>query len=113
MEVIAGATLWALFSCFLLFPHLRLPRMLHRAATALLAAQFVLLLAWGYGTENCVERPCGAGAEAARTAASVDIPALTAALIALAVIHGVRKLRRRTGARVLVPGSPRSSERRD
>ena len=113
MELIAGATLWALFSCFLLFPHLGLPRTLHRAATALLAAEFVLLLAWGYGTENCVERPCAPAAEAARTAVSVDIPALTVALIALTVLHGVRKLRRRTGARLLVPGSPRSGERRE
>ena len=98
MEIIAGATIWGLFSCFLLFPHLGMPAVLRRGATFLLAAEFVLALAWKYGTEGCVQRPCGAGAEAARTAVSVDIPALSVALVALAVIHGVRVHRRKARA---------------
>jgi hypothetical protein len=98
VELIAGATIWGLFSCFLLFPHLGVPTVLQRAATFLLAAEFVLALAWKYGSEGCLERPCGAGAEAARTAVSLDIPLLSVALVALAVIHGVRVHRRKTRA---------------
>jgi hypothetical protein len=98
VEVIAGATIWGLFCCFLLFPQLGLPALLHRAATVLLAAEFVLVLGWRYGTEGCTERPCGPLAEAARSVASTDIPALTVALIALAVLHGLRPARRRTRA---------------
>jgi hypothetical protein len=96
MQIIVGATIWGLFCCFLLFPHLGLPAALHRAATCLLAAEFVLALAWGYGSEHCVQRPCGAGAEVSRTAITVDIPLLSVALVALAVIQGVRAQRRKS-----------------
>jgi hypothetical protein len=99
MEVTATATIWAMFSCFLLFPRLGLPPLMHRTAMTLLVAELVALAMWSYGSEGCVERPCAAAAEAGRTAASIDVPALSAALVALAMIRGVRIWRRRRVAR--------------
>jgi hypothetical protein len=90
VEVTIGATLWGLFSCFLLFPHLGLPVAMQRTAAALLAAEFVLLLVWRYGSEGCTERPCAPVAETARTAIAIDVPALGALLVAAAVVYGVR-----------------------
>jgi hypothetical protein len=95
MEVTATATIWAMFSCFLLFPHLGLPALMHRTAIALLAAELVALAMWSYGSEGCLERPCGAVAELGRTAAALDVPLLSAGLVVLAVIRGVRTWRRR------------------
>jgi hypothetical protein len=94
VEVTAAATIWALFACFLLFPHLGLPAMMHRAAATLLVAELVALAMWSYGSKGCVQRPCAPAAEAGRTAASLDIPLLAVALIALAFIRGVRVWRR-------------------
>ena len=87
MELIAGTTIWGLFSCFLLFPLLRLPRRLSWAAMTLLVAELFALGAWSYGSRTCVERPCGAAAEAGRTAATIDIPLLSLALLVLAGLH--------------------------
>jgi hypothetical protein len=93
VELVAGSTIWVMFSCFLLFPLLGLPRRLSWAAMTLLVAELFALGAWGYGSKNCVERPCGAGAEAGRTAATIDIPLLALALIVLAVMHVRRSMR--------------------
>jgi hypothetical protein len=94
MEVIATATLWGLFSAWMLFPLMGVPRMLARAAGALVWAEFVGLLVWGFASEDCQTRPCSALAEAARTAVSQDVPALGTVLVALAVADGARRLRR-------------------
>jgi hypothetical protein len=94
VEVIAAATIWAMFACFLIFPLLGLPARLHRAAMTLLVAELLALATWSYGSEGCVARPCAPVAEAGRTAASLDVPLLGVALIALAMIHGVRSWRR-------------------
>jgi hypothetical protein len=101
MEVTATATIWAMFSCFLLFPLLRLPALLRRTAMVLLVAELVALAMWSYGSEGCVERPCSAVAELGRTAAALDVPLLSAGLIVLATLSGVRSWRR---ARHRVPG---------
>jgi hypothetical protein len=94
MELVAAATLWGLFSAWLLFPVWGVPDMLRKAAAALLTLEFVTVLAWGYGSEGCTARPCGAGAEAARTAAGLDVPILALALLVLTIAHGVRRRRR-------------------
>jgi hypothetical protein len=94
MEVIAAVTLWLLFSAWLLFPLMGLPRMLARAAGALMWAEFIALLVWGFASENCVSRPCSAVAETARAAASEDLPALGTVLVALAIAYGARRTRR-------------------
>jgi hypothetical protein len=94
MEVTATATIWAMFSCFLLFPRLGLPPMMHRTAAALLVAELLALATWSYGSEDCLERPCAAVAETGRTAAALDVPLLSAGLIVVAMIRGVRSWRR-------------------
>jgi hypothetical protein len=94
VEVTATATIWAMFSCFLLFPRLGLPRFMHRTAMVLLVAELFALGAWSYGSEGCVERPCSAIAETGRSAAALDVPLLSAGLIALAIMRGVLVLRR-------------------
>jgi hypothetical protein len=93
VEVAATATIWSMFSCFLLFPRLGLPAVLHRTAMTLLVAELVALMMWSYGSEECVQRPCAASAEAGRMAAAVDIPLLSLALVAVACISGVRAWR--------------------
>jgi hypothetical protein len=94
VEIIAAATIWGMFSCFLLFPRLGLPSVLHRTAMTLLVAELVALAMWSYGSEGCVRRPCGPAAEAGRSAAAIDIPLLALALVVLAVMLGVRAWRR-------------------
>ena len=95
VEVTATATIWVLFSCFLIFPHLGFPALMHRTAATLLTAELVALMMWSYGSEGCVERPCAAGAELGRTAAAIDVPLLAVALVAVAMIRGMRLNRRR------------------
>jgi hypothetical protein len=94
VEIIAAATIWGMFSCFLLFPRLGLPRVLHRTAMTLLVAELVALAMWSYGSEGCLRRPCAPAAEAGRSAAAIDIPLLALALVVLAVMFGVRAWRR-------------------
>ena len=81
MEIIWASTIWALFSCFLLFPLLGLPRRLQWAAMTLLSAELLMLAGHSYGNH--------AISQIARGAASLDIPLLSVALIALAIMRGV------------------------
>jgi hypothetical protein len=111
-----AATLWVLFSIWLLFPHMAVPRMLTRATAMLLTLEFVAVTAYGFATEDCTHRPCSAVSEATRTAAGVDLPALTVVVTALAVAHALRAARRLSvadaegaGGRASRPASPRSS----
>jgi hypothetical protein len=98
VEVTATATLWCLFSCFLLFPRMGLPPLMHRTAMTLLVAELLALAVWSYGSKGCEERPCAEGAEIGRTAAAIDVPLLALALVALAMIRGMRTMRNRQRA---------------
>jgi hypothetical protein len=82
VEIIWASTIWALFSCFLLFPLLGVPRRLQWAAMTLLLAELLMLGASSYGNH--------AVSELGRGAASLDVPLLSVALIALAIMRGVR-----------------------
>jgi hypothetical protein len=93
MEVIVAFTLWGLFAGFLTFPLLGLPQLLQRTVATLLAAELVAFGIWHFGSEQCIERPCAPFAEAGRTAASLDIPLLSVALLLLAVVIGLRSHR--------------------
>jgi hypothetical protein len=90
VEIVVAATLWTMFSCVLIFPMLGMPVHMQRAATTLLTAEFVALLVWTFGSDECTERPCAPLAEAGRTAAALDVPVLALVVIALAIIRGVR-----------------------
>lgn len=93
MEVTVAATIWGLFSAFLIFPWLGLPRLLQRTVGTLLAAELVALFIWSFGSEGCTERPCAAAAETGRTAASLDIPLLSLAVLVFAIMRGLRTWR--------------------
>jgi hypothetical protein len=93
MDVTVAATVWGLFSAFLILPLLALPRFIHRAAGTLLAAELVAFGIWHFGSEGCRVRPCAPFAETGRTAASLDVPLLSLALLAFAIILGLRTWR--------------------
>ena len=93
MELVAAATLYGLFSAWLLFPLFGVPRVLMTSARLLVWLEFLAVLAWGYTREDCARGSCSPLAEAARTAVAVDLPALSIAVVALAVAHAVRRWR--------------------
>ena len=103
VELAAAATIWGMFACFLLFPHLGLPAVFHRTAMALLVAELLALMTWSYGSG-------GPAASAARSAAAIDIPLLSLALVVLSVVRGVIYFRRDEDSR---HGFPRQGRLRD
>jgi hypothetical protein len=86
VEVIAAITIYGTFVCFLLFPLLGCPPMLHKTAIALLFAELVALGLYSYGSD--------AVATLGRTAASIDVPLLALGLLVLAIMRGVLRWRR-------------------
>ena len=90
MEVVAAATLYGLFSAWLLFPYFGVRRMLITSAAALTWVEFVAVLAWGLTREDCAAGSCSALGEAASSAVAWDLPALSIAVVALAVADAVR-----------------------
>jgi hypothetical protein len=102
VELAAAATIWGMFACFLLFPQLGLPAVFHRTAMALLVGELLALMAWSYGS--------GVAADAGRSAAAVDIPLLSLALVVLSVVRGVIYFRRHEDSR---HGFPRQGRLRD
>ena len=93
MELVAAATLYGLFSAWLLFPRFGVPRIITSSTALLVWADFLAVLTWGFTREDCARGSCSPLAEAAATAVAVDLPALSIAVVALAVAHGVRRHR--------------------
>jgi hypothetical protein len=93
MKLVAAATLWCLFSAWLIFGHVGVARMLRTAVASLMWVQFGAVLVWSFGTEDCVRHPCAPLAEAGRSAATIDLPALSAVVLALVVADGIRRRR--------------------
>ena len=89
----AAATLYGLFSAWLLFPIYGVPRLLITSTAVLMWLEFLAVLTWGYTREDCARGSCGPLAEAAGTAVAVDLPALSIAVVGLAVVHAVRRRR--------------------
>jgi hypothetical protein len=87
VELAAAFTIWTMFASFLLFPKLGLPVALHRSAMTLLVAELVAL-----GLNTYAGPPLAA---AGRSMASIDIPLLAVALLALVIMRGVRVKRPR------------------
>jgi hypothetical protein len=82
VELIAAATIYFLFSAFLLFPYLGLPRRLQWAAMTLLCAELFALGAYSYYR-----------LQAGRTLAHIDVPVLSVALITLGMMRAVQVAR--------------------
>ena len=102
MELVAAATLYGLFSAWMVFPLFGVRRMLITSTAVLMWLEFVAVLAWGITREDCARGSCSALAKAAGAAVAVDLPALAIAVVALAVADGVRRYR----------GSPRRDRAR-
>lgn len=91
MEPVWGGTLWALSSCWLLCQYLRAPALITRVAAGLLVAELVLL---GVHSYDCDDGGCGPVGRVAGSGATVDLPALSAVVIALATLRAWRRARR-------------------
>jgi hypothetical protein len=87
VRIVVASTLWALFSCFLIFPLAGLPAFMHRLAMTLIVAELLALLVWYYGESDL-----------ARTVAAVDVPLSAAGLVAFATAQGVIVHRRQLAA---------------
>jgi hypothetical protein len=102
--VIATGTLWILFSMWLVFRYLDMPRMLCGAAGTLMWIEFTTLTVWGFASENCDQRPCSVLSETTRAAAGIDLPVLSVVVLVLAgaelarSAHRGPKTRNRTDA---------------
>ena len=103
VEFAAATTIWVMFACFLLFPRLGLPALFHRTAMVLLVAELLALIVWSYSEG-------GSAAAAARSAAGIDIPLLSLALVVLSIVYGVIYFRRHEDSR---HGFPRQGRLRD
>ena len=93
MELVASATLYGLFSAWLLFPLFGVRRMLRTSTAVLMWLEFLAVLTWGLTREDCARGSCSALAKAASAAVAVDLPALATAVVALAVTDAVRRQR--------------------
>ncbi len=85
-------TLLLTFGAFLFFPTVHAPPLFSRVAIGLCAGEFLAVLAWHAGSQ-CIVPGCMLLSRAARTAAAVDIPALTALMFILATAYGLRVAR--------------------
>jgi hypothetical protein len=92
VELAVACTLWISFGAFLFFPTVNAPRIFARTAISLCVAEFVACVLWTAG-KSCIVPFCPAMGAAARTAATVDIPALTALMLILAAAYGLRATR--------------------
>jgi hypothetical protein len=89
VELTIALTLLLSFGGFLFFPTVNAPPLFSRVAIALCAAEFVAVIVWVAG-RDCIVAGCLTLSRAARTAAAIDIPALTALMFLLAAVYGVR-----------------------
>jgi hypothetical protein len=90
VEVAAAITVWISFGAWLFLGVVSAPRVFGRIALTLCAAEMVTAAIWSYGSETCLERPCAAVPEAAREAAALDIPVLTAVALVLGIVYAFR-----------------------
>jgi hypothetical protein len=94
MELAAGLTVWITFGAWLFLATVNAPARFSQIALSLCGAELVAAAMWTYGSEGCHQRPCAPAAEAARTAAALDIPVLTCVALVLGCAYAVRQTRR-------------------
>ena len=92
MGLTIAVTLLLTYGAFLFFPTVKAPPIFARVAISLCAAEFVAAIVWAAGS-RCIVAGCAPLSRAARTAASIDIPALTALMFVLATAYGLRVMR--------------------
>ena len=89
VELSVTFTLWISFGAFLFFPTVKAPPLFARTAIGLCASELGACVLWSAG-KTCIVPGCPSMAATARTAASIDIPALTALMLVLAAVYGLR-----------------------
>jgi hypothetical protein len=90
MQLVWAATLWGLWSCWLLAQHMGAPAMITRASAGLLGAELIALAVHSF---DCSAGGCGPAGLAAGSAASLDVPVLAVLLVAAAVGREWRRAR--------------------
>jgi hypothetical protein len=93
MELAVALTVWITFGAWLFLPTVDAPARFSRIALSLCGAEFVAAAIWSYGSEGCQQRPCAPAAEAARSAAALDIPGLTCVAVVLGCAYAMRHAR--------------------
>jgi hypothetical protein len=96
MELAAATTVWITFGAWLVLPTVNAPARFSRIALWLCGTELIAAAIWSYGSAGCHERPCAPVAEAARTAAALDIPFLTGVAMVLGWAYALRRARRQT-----------------
>ena len=93
MEVVIAFTLYLAFCTFLILPHLGAPPIFPRMAIGLCASELVAALGWSFTRGDCYPE-CPAMTGTFASAAGVQIPVLTAAVLALSAAYGLFVARR-------------------
>jgi|tagenome__1003787_1003787.scaffolds.fasta_scaffold19851059_1 hypothetical protein len=99
MELATALTVWITFGAWLILPTVNAPARFSRIALWLCATELLAAATWSYGSAGCYERPCAPVAEAARTAAALDIPCLTGVAMVLGWAYAMRRVRRQATRR--------------
>jgi hypothetical protein len=92
VQLTIALTIFISFAAYLFFPTVKAPPLFARTAITLCCAEFIACVLWTAG-QTCIVPGCPAMGAAAHTAASVDIPALTALLLILSGAYGLRAAR--------------------
>jgi hypothetical protein len=87
MELVWAATLWELWSCWLVSQHVDVPRFVTRVSAGLLAAELLMLALHSF---DCTDGGCGPAGQAAGTAASYDVPVLSTLFVGAAISQAWR-----------------------
>jgi hypothetical protein len=91
MELATAVTVWITFGAWLFLPTVNAPERFSRIALWLCGTELLAAAIWSYGSAGCDERPCAPVAEAARSAAALDIPFLTGVAIVLGCAYAARR----------------------
>jgi hypothetical protein len=91
MELVWAATLWGLWSCWLVSQHMDVPSFVTRVSAGLLAAELLMLALHSF---DCSDAGCGPAGQAAGTGAGFDVPALSALFVVVTISHAWRSAQR-------------------
>jgi len=92
VELVVALTLWISFGAFLFFPTVGAPPVFSRSAIGLCASEFVTVAVASFG-RDCTAPGCASLADVAQSAASLQIPVLTALTLLAAAVYGLRVAR--------------------
>lgn len=93
MEVAAALTVWITFGAWLFLPTVNAPARFSRIALWLCGSELLAAAIWSYGSDGCDQRPCAPVAEAARSAAALDIPFLAGVAVVVGCAYAMRQAR--------------------